>query len=340
MSESGLERRTSTSLALLLLVLTVISGCGKSDASKGDSASPGTEKAVSKDSKEPAKEQAGKVELGDGQAEKIGLKTATPKAGEYADEAPGYGNIVPHESIAQAVAEVVTAEAADKQSRAALARTRRLAGTAGALSSDVEESNLRQAAVDGAAFDLAKQRLTASLGQDAPWHGDVHAAIPTALAAGTDKLVRVTFPLGTVLGAEPKELRVSHLGGSQPEKRWTVAPVWRAPADGTVPGRSYFGVIRGPEFTEGERVIAWTPVGKARPGVVVPTSAVVISDDKYWCYLAKDDKTFVRTVIDTGMPLEDGYFVTAGITADDHIVVHGAEQLLAQESNTGDADDD
>jgi hypothetical protein len=149
----------------------------------------------------------------------------------------------------------------------------------------------------------------------------------------------VTFPLGTAFADSPKALRISHLGSAASDKRWTVVALWHAPADSTVPGRSFFGVIHGTEFAEGERVIAWTPVGKPRRGVVVPAAAVVASDDKYWCYLAKDENTFVRTEIDAGIPLEDGYFVATGIKGDDRVVVNGAALLLAQETNSGPEDD-
>lgn len=326
--------------ALLLCLACTLQGCGKADKGDADDKESGAAKSAPAEAKAAAKDdKPDQIEVTEEQARNIGLKTATPKSAQYADEAPGYGSILAHENIAAAVAEVATAEAAEKQSQSALARTRRLAGTPGALSSDVEEANVRQAAVDDTALSLARQRLTASLGQDPPWHGDSHAAILKALASGTDKLVRVTFPLGTALADSPKALRISHLGSGVANPRFTVAPLWRAPADSSVPGRSFFGVIRGAEFAEGERVVAWTPVGKLRAGVVVPAAAVVVTDNKYWCYLAKDQKTFVRTEIDAGIPLDDGYFVASGIKSDDHIVVNGAALLLSQETSSGPEDD-
>ena len=322
----------------VLICLMLMTGCGKAD--KSDATDRDAAKSSQAQSAPDKDKDKGQVEVTPEQAEKIGLRTANPKPAEYADEAPGYGTIVAHEALAQAVAEVATAEAAKKQSEAALARSQRLAGTAGALSTDVSESNVRQAAVDSTALNLAKQRVTANFGQDPPWHSDMQDALPRALAAGTDKLVRVTFPLGTLFAGAPKALRISHLGASQSDPRWPVAPLWHAPADSAIPGRSFFGVIAGAEFAEGERVIAWAPIGKPKSGVVVPQAAVVVSDDKYWCYVAKNDNTFVRTEIDAGVPLEDGYFVTRGVNAEDRIVVNGAALLLAQETNSGATEDD
>jgi hypothetical protein len=147
----------------------------------------------------------------------------------------------------------------------------------------------------------------------------------------------VTFPLGTLQGEAPKTLSASRLGSAG--KRWKLTSVWLAPADATVPGRSFFSVLRAGELGEGERVIAWAPIGTPHPGVLVPAEAAVISDGKYWCYIEDKPGTFVKTEIDTGKPFENGYVVTQGVKAGDKVVTRGAAQLLAQESGSGaDAD--
>jgi hypothetical protein len=107
----------------------------------------------------------------------------------------------------------------------------------------------------------------------------------------------------------------------------------------TVPGRSFFSILRAGELGEGERIIAWAPIGASQPGVLIPGEAAVISDGKYWCYVEEKPGTFVRTEIDSGKPFENGYVVMQGVKAGDKVVIKGAAQLLAQESNSGaDAD--
>jgi hypothetical protein len=96
----------------------------------------------------------------------MGIVATAVTATSHAPEAAGFGVVSPHETIAQGVAELVTAAAAERQSRAALARTQRLVGTAGAMPADAQESAERQETVDQAALLLAQQRLTASFGQD------------------------------------------------------------------------------------------------------------------------------------------------------------------------------
>jgi len=323
----------------LWCALVAISACHKAAPEK---AGPGAEEkssgaANAGDGKD--KEAGGGVSLSPEQIEKIGVQTDAAKAVDYAEETAGYGTVMPHESIAQAVAELATAQAAEKQSRSSLARTQRLSGTPGAMSTDIEESNARQVAVDSAALNLAKQRLSATFGQKPPWSNGGNPALLQGLADGSTQLIRVTFPLGSLPGEVPKTLSASRLGSASNGKRWKLSSIWSAPADATVPGRSFFSMLRAGELGEGERIIAWAPTGASQPGVLIPAEAAVISEGKYWCYVEEKPGTFVRTEIDSGKPFDNGYVVTQAVKAGDKVVIRGAAQLLAQESNSGaDAD--
>jgi len=325
--------------ALLCCVLAALSACQRAAPEK--TAAAGDEKpgAAAKAGESKDKEASEGVSLSPEQIEKIGVQTDAAKAVDYAEETAGYGTVIPHESIAQAAAELATAQAAEKQSRSALARTQRLSGTPGAMSADVEETNARQVAVDAAALNLAKQRLSATFGQKPPWSNGANSGLLQALAEGSTQLIRVTFPLGSLPGDVPKTLSASRLGSAASGQRWKLSLIWPAPADVTVPGRSFFSILRAGELGEGERIIAWAPIGASQPGVLIPAEAAVISDGKYWCYVEEKPGTFVRTEIDSGKPFENGYVVTQGVKAGDKVVIRGAAQLLAQESNSGaDAD--
>jgi hypothetical protein len=328
-----MNRNVLPQFAAMCIATLIIGGCNK--APPAAAAPP----AADEKSEPPSKHGSEGVTLTPEQIEKIGLQTELVKAIDHAEEVTGFGTVIPHEAIAQSAAELATAEAVEKQSSSALARTKRLSGTAGAMSADVEDSNARQAAVDAAALSLAKQRLSASFGQDAPWtHGP--GSLLQALASGSEKLVRATFPLGALPGTDvPKTLRAARIGAAPSLRSWKVTSVWPAPADASVPGRSFFGILHSGEAGEGERVIVWAPVGATQSGVLIPEQAAVISDAKYWCYLEVKAGTFVRTELDTGRPVEGGYFVTKGVKAGDKVVTEAAAQLLAQESNSGpDAD--
>jgi len=319
--------------------LIVLGGCQKTGAPAGPAAPAGSagsaaaapaarpEAADAKDADEQG------VRLSDEQVQKLGVATSAAKAASFAPEVAGYAVVVAHETLAQAVAELSVARAAERQSRAALARIEHLAGTAGAMPADAEEAAARQASVDQAALALAGRRLSAAVGQHPPWRdGETEL---TALADGAVKLVRITFPLGELKNGAPKSIGLAHLDAARTGKRWTATALWDAPADAGVPGRSFFALLQGSDASEAERLLAWAPVGASVAGVLVPESATVISDSKYWCYVERKPGLFVRVEIDTHEPLADGYFIRAGISAGDLIVTAAAGQLLAREMNAG-----
>ena len=281
----------------------------------------------------PAEEGGEGVALTQEEVAKMGIVTADAAKIMHTSEVPGFGVVIAHDTIAAAVAELRTAEAMERQSRSALARSQRLTGTPGAMPTDTQETAERQATVDHAALDLATRRLSATFGLNPPWKNHDESPELAALASGDVKLVRVTFPLGSMAGSNPRTLRLAHIDSAQSGPGWHASSVWSAPADASVPGKSFFAMLRGSDAGEGERLMAWAPVGDAESGVEIPAAAAVISGGKYWCYVEAKTGTFVRTEFDPGAPTPDGYFVKDGLSAGDKIVVKSAGQLLARETN-------
>jgi hypothetical protein len=291
---------------------------GSAAAQENDKAGAGAEEGISLKAEE---------------VEALGIVTSAALAAQSSPEASGFAVVVAHETIAQAVTELRTATAAARQSRAALERVRQLVRTPGAMPAEARETTERQAASDQAALDLAWQHLYSAFGQDPPWKGSQDSPELLALATGQYKLVRVTFPLGSLGGDDPGSVRLARIDSSQGGKSWLSRSVWRAPADINVPGRSFFALLKSRELGEGEHLLAWAPVGEPESGALVPAPAAVISGGKFYCYIEKKPGTFVRTEFDPGRPTADGYFVREGITAGDKIVTTAAGQLLAREIN-------
>jgi hypothetical protein len=321
----------------------LLGACHKAPTA-GAEASPASEaKTAPRAKSQPTADEAGNrkknenegVTLTPEQVEKLGVVTQAAQPIDYTDEAAGYGVVVSHETIAQAVAELVTAQATERLSRSALLRARKLAGTPGAVSADVEETTAQKAEVDAAARTLTTQRLSSTLGMKPPWkNGDKDATLQQ-LASGTIKLLRVTFPLGALSGGTPVRLRAAHIGANKPGMGWNMNEIWDAPADASVPGRSFFALLKSSEAGEGERLQVWAPIGETASGIVIPAAAAVMSEGKYWCYVEKKPRIFQRIEIDTTKPTADGYFVTEGVAAGDKIVTTSAGQLLAKESASG-----
>jgi hypothetical protein len=302
-------------------------------AAKAKSETGGKEEAGSKEEAGGKEEAAEGVTLTPDQVEKLGIATQPAQTIDYSDEVAGFGVVVNHETIAQGTAELATAEATERLSRSTLARARKLAGTPGAVSVDIEETAAQKAQVDAAALTLTTRRLSATLGMNPPWkNGDQNAELQ-ALAAGTVKMVRVTFPLGSLGGATPAKLRAAHIG-AKPGTGWKMNAVWDAPADATVPGRSFFALLKGSDAGEGERLQVWAPIGASVSGVMIPAAAAVMSEGKFWCYVEKKPGTFARVELATDRPTADGYFVTQGVAAGDKVVTVAAGQLLAKESGS------
>lgn len=326
--------------AALCLAICGLTGCHRAppaeNAKRVDTAQPA---ATEETQSEGARGGAEGVSLTAEQAEKLGVATEPAKPIQYTAETSGFGVVISHETIATAVAELTTAQAAGRQSHAALERAHRLIGTPGAMSADAVESAARQAETDGAALALAEQRLTAIVGTGPSGGAAKSGPMLRELASGKIKLLRATFPLGALQGPTPATLRAAHLdalspGAAHPAQGWSLNAVWSAPADATLPGRSFFGLLEHSDAGEGERLLVWAPgTGPSQQGVLVPSDALLINDGKYWCYLETKAHVYVRRQINPDRPVANGYFVTEGVEAGDKVVTAGAGLLLARETN-------
>jgi hypothetical protein len=328
--QNRFARQTGLSL---ILSLTLLCACSKPEPVAEDAKAPSNEKSAAAE-----KDNAGgqDVSLTPEEVAKLGIATTAAAAVRYVPSRQGFAVVQGHDAIAQAVADVATARAEERQSQAALARIARLAGTAGAASTEAHESAARQAAVDAAALRLAEAKASVVLGLKPPWAGHDDDAVLADLAAGRSKLLRVTFPLGALNGPAPAGLSISRLDAPPASERWTAHPVWDAPADMNMPGRSFFALLRRTDAGEGERLLVLAAGEGSEPaesGVLVPASAVVLSGGKYWCYIVRRAGLFTRVPLDINRPMAEGYFTKDAIRPGDAIVTSAAGLLLARQTN-------
>src|SRR5579864_4896389 len=138
-----LRREATLGLAAGAAVLLLLSGCHKAASNEQHPAAAAADekpaKAAGSDSESDAKDADAKdkggsaegseegVSLKPEEIEKMGIVTTEARAITSEPEAAGFGVVTPHETIAQAVAELRTASAATRQSQSALARSKRLA---------------------------------------------------------------------------------------------------------------------------------------------------------------------------------------------------------------------
>jgi hypothetical protein len=346
-------------VVVLLLAMGFLAGCGA--AAAGDGGGPDSARANTggETDKAPAEgsssDQPKPVVLTAQERQKLGITTTPARAITFNDSMMAFGVVLAHEIIAQAVAELETAASAAHQSDIALTRGQKLAAGPGALGTDALETLQKQKSADQAALSLARRKITAVVGVKFPWQGaNDDTGVLDALASGEAKLVRATFTSGVLVGAAPRSLRLVPLepgvesttrAGDPPTEiaSLTATPVWDAPQDPNIPGRSFFALIRKADIAEGARFQALPSAPtNGVAGVLVPASAVIITGGQYWCYLEKKTGTFARVPIVVDKPLGAGYFLSDGVgVADgDQVVTAAAGLLLAREMNAASGPED
>jgi hypothetical protein len=301
---------------MAMAALLLLSACGKD----------------SDDAKPAAKEDADApgVTLKAEEIQSMGITVQPAVAAQYQGQVSGYGVVTALDTIAQADSDFLTAQATAAQSQAAAARARSLAtGEEAAISREQLEAAQSKAAADQAALALARRKSEAAFGLNSPFRNpDARARVMGEFASGAAVLVRVTFP--ATGGEAPRQLIISRMGADA--KSWTTTTIWDAPADPSVPGRSFYAIVHGSDLAQNERVTAAIPSGAAQAGAKIPAHAVVFGESEAWVYVQTAARTFLRSKVDTSRPMGDGYFVT-GIKPGDKIVVDGAGLLLAHEVN-------
>jgi len=89
------------------------------------------------------------------------------------------------------------------------------------------------------------------------------------------------------------------------------------------------------KLAPGAAVTAYLSVaGEPQRGVIVPRAAVIRHAGEAWVFLETNATNFVRRAIALGPPLENGWFVSAGVEAGDQVVVTGAQAVFSEELNS------
>jgi len=301
-------------LALFAGALLLLAACGKTENKPAESEKP----------------EGPGLTLKAEEVKSLGLTIQAASPAQFTGRIAGYGVVTALDTIAQADSEFLTAQAAASQSAAAAARARSLStGEDAAISREQVEVAESKAAADAAALALARRKTEAAFGLNSPWHDAAdRSAVMQRLASGTAVLVRVTF--AAVGGPRPQRVEISRMGADR--KSWTAHTIWDAPADVTVPGRSFYALVDDSDLAQNERVTAAIPTGASQAGAKIPARALVYGESEAWVYLQTAENTFLKTKVDISRPLDDGYFVSS-VKPGDKVVVDGAGLLLARETN-------
>ncbi len=87
-----------------------------------------------------------------------------------------------------------------------------------------------------------------------------------------------------------------------------------------------------PSLAPGRAVSGYLQLaGEPLSGCIVPDSAVLRHAGRAWVYVQTGEETFARREIALDHPSEEGWFVSGSVSANDRVVMHGAQALLSEE---------
>ena len=202
-----------------------------------------------------------------------------------------------------------------------------------AKSLESAEGNLRALETEERAAEQALN-LQGSMAQQqwgsvvAKWATDGSSELDRVLGM-RDVLVEVTLPFDQSYSA-PKTILLEIPGRTRAEA--TLISAFPR-VDPRIQGRNFlYAAPARPDFTPGVNLISHLAMGNSMRGVVVPASAVVWSEGKAWVYLQTAAHQFSRREVGTEAAVDAGYFVGAGFSPVDKVVIRGAQSLLSEES--------
>ncbi|MCX6905846.1 MAG: hypothetical protein NTW03_20665 [Verrucomicrobia bacterium] len=260
---------------------------------------------------------------------RMGLKSAPLAAARMKPEVKGYGRILDPAPLAALLVEGAGARAALEASAKEFERLKGLAQTqnASARALEAAEAAMKR---DQILLDSVQPRLLLGWGKAVAAQPDL-AAFARPLAAQEAALARVDLPLSESLKAPPTAGRLAAL--TAPEHLMEAQFLGSAPsADPQMQGQGFFFLQKSNPLPPGAAVVAWLTVpGEVESGVTVPREALLRHAGEVFVYLQTGDDIFVRQEIELDRPTESGWFVRAGLKAQDKVVTVGAQQLLSEE---------
>ena len=262
--------------------------------------------------------------------QRIALQVEPVSPAKMAPELKGYGRVLDPAPLAAITAELASAQAAAKTSAKEYARLNLLHEQQNAADRAVEaaEAATRR---DNILVESIRARLVLGWGQAVAAQADQPAFI-ASLTSLSSALVRIDLPAGEALSALPAGGRIIPLAG----QAITARLLGLAPnVDPQMQGQGLILLVEAasPPLLPGTAVEGFVPLaGEPRSGFVVPDSAVVRSAGQAWIYAQTGEDTFTRRRISLDHRVGSGWFVSEGVSAEERIVVTGAQTLLSEEN--------
>jgi|CXWL01.1.fsa_nt_gi hypothetical protein len=269
------------------------------------------------------------LELSAEQFAAAGITTAVPSPLRLVNHQTGYARVIDPAPLFVLVAEVEAAEAASVASEKELARLRQLNATGDNVSARAVETAEASTLRDRSLLASAQARLRTGWG-DPLSEQKSREALLSDLSTGATALVRVDVPTGESPTRPPHEVQLERLTGNAAAEPATVlGPVLQA--DPQFQGRGYLTVMRNPP-PPGTLLRALIPTGGPDTAALsVPSSAILRHQGRTMVYVETAERTYESRSVTLGHSAAGDAAILDGLSANERVVVTGAQQLLSHE---------
>ena len=274
---------------------------------------------------EKATEHESKPEMAEAVVSVVALKSET-----LAPAVEGTATVLASDTLIQLDADLRAQKIAGDFSKAQRARSETLFKDKVTISRQDMETAARQSETDAVQLSLLENRLRMTWGDTAPFlDADRRRDVIAHLSTGQLNIVRLDFP--NIDAHEPRNVKVMPLSGSGSV---AIDTLWPAPQGNmAMPGSSFLALLpTAPGLRQGDRARAVADNGDNATGVVIPSSAIVITEGRAWAFIQKRADKYARRPVPLENPVEGGYLVKLGFADGDRIVIRGAGHLLAREA--------
>ena len=279
----------------------------------------------------PGPNGEGLLRLDEATQQRIALKVERVASAKMTPELQGYGRVLDPAPLAGLAAELAAAQAAAAASQKEFDRLKLLneQENASARALQAAEAAARR---DQILVESLRTRLMSGWGAALAERPDL-AVLVRSLAALESALVRIDLPAGQVLNAPPSSARIV-AASSGNTSAWAKLLGPAPNADPQMQGQGFLFLMK----TSSLRLVPGMAVGgylqlqrEPLDGFTIPDSAVVRHTGRGWVYVQTGADTFARREIALDHRTEAGWFVRAGVAADERVVVQGAQALLSEE---------
>lgn len=263
--------------------------------------------------------------------ERIALKVESVTPANESRESKGYGRVLDPAPLAALATELASAQAALAASQKDFDRLKLLNAEKNASDRalQVAEAAARR---DQILVESEHTRLALAWGKSIAERADLPAFL-RSLTSLESVVVRIDLPLGEATIAPPASARILVAA----EEGKPIAAEFLGPvttADPQTQGQGFLFLVKAAPLwlVPGTAVAGHLRLpGEAQNGYIVPDSSVVRQAAQGWIYVQTGADTFVRRKIALDHPAENGWFVEEGVTANERVVVRGAQALLSEE---------